>query len=286
MDRRSLLAGLAGVALPLGAAAEPPAAGWRRFEITTTVDLADQAGPIDLFVPLAGEASPYQRRLGRRLSTSGRGRLVRDARYRDPLLKVTWAEAGPRHLQVIETVETRDRAADGAHLTAAEQAFWTASTPSLPLDGIVGETARRITAGHDQPPARLRAIYDWVVDNTFRDAATRGCGIGGIEAMLRSGLLGGKCADINGLMVGLSRAAGIPARDAYGLRVGPSRIIKTLGAGTEVTKSQHCRAEMWLAGQGWFPVDPADVRKACTWVCAWARMALMLACWAATVAWG
>jgi hypothetical protein len=28
-----------------------------------------------------------------------------------------------------------------------------------------------------------------------------------------------------------------------------------------VTKSQHCRAEVYLQEYGWVPVDPADVRK-------------------------
>src|SRR5262249_45887099 len=28
-----------------------------------------------------------------------------------------------------------------------------------------------------------------------------------------------------------------------------------------ITRAQHCRAEVWLAGHGWVGVDPADVRK-------------------------
>jgi len=35
-----------------------------------------------------------------------------------------------------------------------------------------------------------------------------------------------------------------------------------LGANSEViTKAQHCRAEVFLAGYGWVATDPADVRK-------------------------
>jgi transglutaminase-like putative cysteine protease len=90
----------------------------------------------------------------------------------------------------------------------------------------------------------------------------RGCGFGGVEGMLRTGYLGGKCADINSLAVALCRAAGLPARDVYGVRLGPSRLQPSLGAkSADVTHAQHCRAEVFLDGEGWLPIDPADVRK-------------------------
>jgi hypothetical protein len=80
--------------------------------------------------------------------------------------------------------------------------------------------------------------------------------------MLESNNLGGKCGDLNALYVGLARAVGVPARDVYGVRVADSRLgYKSLGKSGDVTKAQHCRAEVYLAGYGWVPVDPADVRK-------------------------
>ena len=81
--------------------------------------------------------------------------------------------------------------------------------------------------------------------------------------MLETKDLGGKCADLNALYVGLARAAGLPARDVYGIRIAKSELgYKSLGASSEViTKSQHCRAEVYLSAYGWTPVDPADVRK-------------------------
>jgi transglutaminase-like putative cysteine protease len=52
--------------------------------------------------------------------------------------------------------------------------------------------------------------------------------------MLESGDLGGKCADLNALYVGLARAAGLPARDVYGIRIAKSELgYKSLGASSE-----------------------------------------------------
>lgn len=58
---------------------------------------------------------------------------------------------------------------------------------------------------------------------------TKGCGLGDIRGMLEMKNLSGKCADLNALFVGLARAAGLPARDLYGLRVAPSAMFPNLG---------------------------------------------------------
>jgi transglutaminase-like putative cysteine protease len=134
-------------------------------------------------------------------------------------------------------------------------------TASSPNDGVVLAKAREIVGARTAPLEKARAIYDWIVDNTFRRTETHGCGLGNIAFMLESGDLGGKCADINSLFVGLARATGLPARDFFGIRVADSKVTKSLGKSDDITKAQHCRAEVYIENKGWLPVDPADVRK-------------------------
>src|SRR6266567_3691711 len=117
-------------------------------------------------------------------------------------------------------------------------------------------------AGEAAPAVdKARAVYEWIVENTFRDPKVRGCGLGDIKALLETGYLGGKCADLNALFVGMVRSLGVPARDVYGVRVIESAEYKSLGRGGDISKDQHCRAEFYSAAYGWVPVDPADVRK-------------------------
>jgi len=81
--------------------------------------------------------------------------------------------------------------------------------------------------------------------------------------MFETANFGGKCGDINGLFVGLNRAIGIPARDAYGIRLVPSAFgYRELGGNpAKLQGAQHCRAEVFLNGHGWVAMDPADVGK-------------------------
>ena len=279
IDRRDFLKASAALSasafLPSAVRAEgafaPQPGAWRRFEIVTRLEIAAPAGKTQAWIPVPSVNEPdWFRSEGSEWSTTGSAELVREAKYGAELLHVDWAEgeAAPV-VEVVSRIATRDRAVDlanagdAAPLSDAERALYTAGTELIPVDGIVKETADKITASSATDLDRARAIYEWVVDNTFRNAATRGCGVGDVASMLKTGNLSGKCADLNALYVGLARAAGLPARDIYGIRVAPSRFgYKSLGAKNEViTKSQHCRAEVYLSGHGWVPVDPADVRK-------------------------
>src|SRR5437762_1829446 len=105
---------------------------------------------------------------------------------------------------------------------AADREFFSAPTDFIPTDGIVRKTAQGIVKNARGDVEKARAIYEWVVDNTFRDPKVRGCGWGDIKAMLETGNFGGKCGDLNALFVGLARSVGVPARDLYGIRVAAS----------------------------------------------------------------
>lgn len=277
-DRRTLLQGAAlsslAATLPtpsFGQATFDPRPGaWRTFQITTRLEVVAPAGASQAWVPLpsVNESAWFQSN-GSLWRTNGTPVVRRDGKYDAQMLHVAWGE-GERApvVEVVSNIAARDRAiepgrGDAAPLSAAEKRLYLEGTELIPVDGIVKQTSDRIVAGIQGDLARARAIYEWVVENTFRNAATRGCGAGDIAGMLRTGNLGGKCADLNALYVGLARAAGLPARDVYGLRVAPSKFgYRSLGAGSEVvTKAQHCRAEVYLSGSGWTPVDPADVRK-------------------------
>ncbi|MFQ5464434.1 MAG: transglutaminase family protein [Thermodesulfobacteriota bacterium] len=129
-------------------------------------------------------------------------------------------------------------------------------TRFIPVDGRVREIADRITRGRRTVLERAMAVYDWVVENTYRDPTVRGCGTGEVEVLLaRKGGVGGKCADISSVFVALARASGVPAREVFGLRLGDADRV-------DITGGHHCWAEFYRPGLGWVPVDPADVRKA------------------------
>lgn len=278
MNRRDFLRSAtvvsASLALPKAArlfASSAAPHGWRTFELTTRVEVLTSSGATRVWLPAAllGE-TPYQRTLANRFSAeSGAAKLVESKADGLGIVAAEFPAGVKPVLTLISRIATRDH---GVDLSApakppkadpAELRYYLRATKLLPTDAIVKATADEITRGAQSDIEKARAIYEWIVENTFRDPKTRGCGVGDIRFMLESKDLGGKCADLNALYVGLARAAGLPARDVYGIRIAKSELgYKSLGTASEnVTKAQHCRAEVHLAAYGWVPVDPADVRK-------------------------
>jgi transglutaminase-like putative cysteine protease len=279
MDRRSFIT--AAATLPLASAwprlvqaqartFAPGAGQWRTFEVTTRLEIANAGPGTRAWIPVPSVNTEWQESLasnwtGNMASTV----LDTDGAYGARMVRATWAdgEAKPA-IEVVSRIRTRDRAVDWTKKSAPaasrdELAQSLQPTALIPIDGIVKDTALRAVAGKTSDVDKARALYEWVVANTYRDPDVRGCGVGDIKGMLESKNMGGKCADLNALFVGLCRAAGLPARDIYGIRVAKSAFpYKELGAGSaDISKAQHCRAEVYLAGFGWVAMDPADVAK-------------------------
>jgi transglutaminase-like putative cysteine protease len=246
-------------------------AGWRTFEVTTRVEVLKPSGATRVWLPapLLADA-PFQKTLANTFSADGGAAKLDEIRADALGIVVAQFPAGVRPvLTLMSRVSTRNHAVDLAASANASKTDRTTlehflrPTKLLPTGGVVKDTAIDITRGAKTDVEKARAIYEWIIDNTFRDPKARGCGVGDIRTMLESRNLGGKCADLNALYVGLARSIGLPARDVYGIRVARSELgYKSLGAASEtITKSQHCRAEVYLSGHGWVPVDPADIRK-------------------------
>jgi transglutaminase-like putative cysteine protease len=143
--------------------------------------------------------------------------------------------------------------ADEPAWNRADYAEYLKPTSLGPIDGEVRKLADSITKEKHTVLAKARAIYDWCCSNMYRDPATVGCGKGDVCALLQKP--GGKCTDISSVYIALCRAAGVPAREVFSVRLGKKPT-------EDITTYQHCWAEFFLPGYGWVTADPADVRKA------------------------
>lgn len=127
-----------------------------------------------------------------------------------------------------------------------KETYWSGDLKS----GIVKNTADDIVsaAGAETVYEQAHAIYDFMCDNMIR-TDDKTVIFGDVVSILKGfkgeegGRNAGSCMDMNSVFVALCRAEDIPARTLYGFR------FTTLGP--------NCRAEFYLPGYGWVPVDPA-----------------------------
>src|SRR5712691_7326347 len=191
MDRRAFLKTSAilpaAVALPRLAYAQQlpfdprPAVKWRTFEVTTRVEIVFPQGGTRVWLPIPSVDTGYQKILDNAWSGNAQtAKLAYDGKYGAGMLYAEWptAEKNPV-IELYSRFATRDRAVDLSSrpvsvekLDAGERAFYTEPTEHMPTDGIVKQTAQDITKGARSDYAKARAIYEWIVDNTYRDPKT------------------------------------------------------------------------------------------------------------------
>ncbi|MBC5766438.1 transglutaminase-like domain-containing protein [Ramlibacter albus] len=247
---------------------DPQPGAWRTFEVTTRVDLEQGDGPTQLWLPIPSVNTGWQLSLSSTYASSGEARIAGDSAEGARMVHVEFAPGANRWAEVTSRVQTRNRATTWDKSTPVAEspdtlAYYLRPTTLIPTDGIVRKTALKAIGNATADHQKAERIYQWVVANAWREPEVRGCGEGDIKTMLETGNLGGKCADLNALFVGLCRSVGVPARDVYGLRLAPSAFgYKELGGNPLNLKgAQHCRAEVYLKAHGWTAMDPADVAK-------------------------
>lgn len=243
---------------------------WRTYEIVTTVTLKSSGQAARFWLPLpSSQESIYQRTLGHTWQGNpSRAGILRQPDGALELLQCEWPDAANASLRLVTHVSIADRHFDVTRRSIAPDRDDILrrnlqATSLIPNDGLAKQLGERIVGRIKDPVAQVKAIYDWICENTIYDPSLPGCGSGNIHQQLISGQYGGRSADINGLFVSVCRSIGIPARCVYGLRIGRSRLFRSLGLRSDdATQGQHVRAEFYLPGYGWIPVDPSDVRRA------------------------
>ncbi|WP_415036699.1 transglutaminase domain-containing protein [Azonexus sp.] len=261
-------AGSSATRLPPVRAAEAPLQ-WKSFEIVTTLSLKANA-PCRLWLPLPlDQDALYQRVQSHQWQSNSPNLML--SRLPDGQLEVLYSEwTGKEDIQFRMTsrVSTADRHFDITRRSMAperEDILRRAlqASDKIPNDGAVRQLGERIIGRVKDPVAQAKEIYDWIGENCRYDASLPGCGSGDIQQQLGNARYGGRSADINGLFVALCRSIGIPARTVPGLRIGPSRLLQSLGIDNQdATHAQHVRAEFYVPGYAWIPVDPSDVCRA------------------------
>jgi len=208
-------------------------ASWRVFDITIQVRVLRPRGATRVWLPTPLAVAPYQNTMGDTYHPGNGTAVMIETTADDPdILGCAWDDGVDPAVTLVSRIATTGYAVSlttpsVAPLPDHVLARFLKPTRFMPTDGSVRTTAETIVRGAGTDLERARAIYGWIVEHVPAAHGTH--------------------EEANTRFVGLCRAAGIPSRVLYGL---------ALSSG-DATKNQQCRAEVYLTGYGWVPIDPA-----------------------------
>ncbi|HEX5042475.1 MAG TPA: transglutaminase-like domain-containing protein [Candidatus Polarisedimenticolaceae bacterium] len=259
-----ILRSIASLALLLALPAVPPSPARRAFTFTYTASLAqlpESARRVAIWIPYP-VGDEHQEISNVKLLGPGMATIRKDRKtgnsYASFLLE--GPRRGPLDLTLTFDVVRKEHVArafakaDHRPVRRDDPALARFLEPDrlVPLDARVRTLSAEVTAGQTTDLGKAHAIYDYVVSTMKYDKSGEGWGRGDI--LWACDAKRGNCTDFHALFIGLTRAAGIPARFSIGFPLPPD------AAEGEVA-GYHCWAEFWLSGYGWVPVDASEAAK-------------------------
>lgn len=124
---------------------------------------------------------------------------------------------------------------------------------TVPVDGAIKELAEDITRGKTSDLKKVKAIYDYLINNyTYAKDDPNICGIG--NSLLTLKYKKGMCTDWHSLFISLARSLGIPAKFEIGLPIPKDKKEGKI-------EGYHCWAAFYIKGKGWIPIDASEAYK-------------------------
>jgi hypothetical protein len=235
-----------------------------QFEYKAMVkDIPAGAKKVDLWIPVPHD-SAFQRITDLKIGSS-QPYHISTAQYGNRVMHISLSNPGQSNV----TVTMRFNAMRREHIQErlqqagypgpkedrdADMARWLQPDRLVPIDGKVRQWAQEVVdaAGARTDLEKIRAIYNHVVSTVKYDKSGQGWGRGDIYYACDARR--GNCTDFHAIVIGYSRALGIPARFAIGFPLPADR-----GAGQ--IAGYHCWAEAYIRGIGWVPLDASEAAK-------------------------
>jgi transglutaminase-like putative cysteine protease len=238
----------------------------RTFEFTYLTKIpAAPAGAktLRIWIPLP-QSDPYQGIGALKIESPFPYAKYRDPEYGNEYLYLQVPSARVSSLEEVrmsfQVTRQEHRVELGPHPVSAQSAVVDATDLQrflqpdrrVPLQGVIAELAAQETRGMQDPLAKARAIYNYVIATMRYDKSGTGWGNG--DAIWACTAKRGNCTDFHSLFIGMMRAAGIPARFEIGF---PLPADRHDGA----VPGYHCWAEFYVEPYGWIPVDASEAWK-------------------------